>query len=172
MSKEEYVRYQDYFKTFLGGWSFEDGDKTLTIKDVKEEEMYDAQTQGKKKGLCVWFKEEKLPMVLNVTNAETIAMVCGSDRMSDWKGKRITVGQSSVKAFGKVQKVIRVRPEAPKEAVTDYITPEQIDAINGLIETGAITNANMMLKYYKVSRLEEMSRAEAEQLIRQKSAGI
>jgi hypothetical protein len=65
-----------------------------------------------------------------------------------------------------------VRPEAPKEAVTDYITPEQIDAINGLIETGAITNANMMLKYYKVSRLEEMSRAEAEQLIKQKSAGI
>ena len=44
-----YVHYQEYFKTFLGGWSFENGDETLTIKSIDEEEMYDAETGGKKK---------------------------------------------------------------------------------------------------------------------------
>ena len=67
--KRNYVRYQEYFKTFLGGWTFEDGDKTLTIKSVGEEEMYDVETGGKKKALAMRFEELDLPMVLNVTNS-------------------------------------------------------------------------------------------------------
>ena len=114
-----YVRYQEYFKTFLGGWTFEDGDKTLTIKSVGEEEMYDADTGGKKKALALRFEELDLPMVLNVTNSETIAAVVGSDRLSDWIGKKIIVGTSKVKAFGKVHDAIRVRPDKPDD--TEYI---------------------------------------------------
>ena len=53
---KEFVHYQEYFKTFLGGWSFENGDKTLTIKKIGEEEMYDAETGGKKKGLVMHFE--------------------------------------------------------------------------------------------------------------------
>ena len=112
-----YVRYQEYFKTFLGGWTFEDGDKTLTIKSVGEEEMYDAETGGKKKALVLRFDELDLPMVLNVTNAETIAAVTGSDRLADWIGKRIIVGTSRVKAFGKIHDAIRVRPDKPDDTV-------------------------------------------------------
>lgn len=111
-----YVRYQEYFKTFLGGWTFEDGDKTLTIKSVAEEEMYDAESGGKKKALAMRFEELELPMVLNVTNSETIAAVVGSDRIADWIGKRIIVGTSKVKAFGKIHDAIRVRPEKPDDA--------------------------------------------------------
>lgn len=116
MSKN-YVRYQDYFKTFLGGWSFEDGDKTLTIKNVDEEEMYDAETGGKKSGLIIRFEELDLPMVLNVTNSETIAKVVGSDKLADWIGRKIIVGSSRVKAFGKVHDAIRVRDTKPDETV-------------------------------------------------------
>lgn len=112
-----YVRYQEYFKTFLGGWTFEDGDKTLTIKSVGEEEMYDAETGGKKKALVLRFDELDLPMVLNVTNAETIAAVTGSDRLADWIGKQIIVGTSRVKAFGKIHDAIRVRPDKPDDTV-------------------------------------------------------
>lgn len=117
MEKKNYVRYQDYFKTFLGGWSFEDGDKTLTIKSVGEEEMFDAETGGKKKALALRFEELDLPMVLNVTNSETIAAVVGSDRLADWIGRKVIVGTSKVKAFGKVHDAIRVRNEKPDETV-------------------------------------------------------
>ena len=110
-----YVHYQEYFKTFLGGWSFENGDETLTIKSVQEEEMYDAETGGKKKGLAVRFEEKDLPMVLNVTNASTIADVTGSSKLADWIGKRIIVGTSKVKAFGRMHDAIRVRDQKPDD---------------------------------------------------------
>lgn len=112
-----YVHYQEYFKTFLGGWSFENGDKTLTISQIGEEEMYDAETGGKKKGLVMHFEEEDLPMVLNVTNAETIAEVTGTDKLAEWIGRKIIVGTSKIKAFGKVHNAIRVRPDKPDETI-------------------------------------------------------
>lgn len=112
-----YVHYQEYFKTFLGGWSFENGDETLTIKKIGEEEMYDAETGGKKKGLVLHFEELDLPMVLNVTNAETIADVCESDKIADWIGKKIIVGTSKIKAFGKMHDAIRVRNVKPDTGV-------------------------------------------------------
>lgn len=110
-----YVRYQEYFKTFLGGWSFADGDKVLTISKVSEEEFRDAESGGTKKGLVVHFKEEELGMVLNVTNATTIAEVTGTDIMQEWVGKKISVGTSKVKAFGQVHDAIRVRNVKPDE---------------------------------------------------------
>ena len=110
-----YVHYQEYFKTFLGGWSFENGDETLTIERIGEEEMYDAETGGKKKGLVVHFADKDLPMVLNVTNAEAIAEVTGSDRIADWIGKRIIVGTTRIKAFGKMHDAIRVRTTKPDD---------------------------------------------------------
>lgn len=110
-----YVHYQEYFKTFLGGWSFENGDETLTIKSVQEEEMHDAETGGKKKGLAVRFEEKDLPMVLNVTNASTIADVTGTSRIADWIGRKIIVGTSKVKAFGRMHDAIRVRDQKPDE---------------------------------------------------------
>ena len=117
-----YVHYQEYFKTFLGGWSFENGDETLTIDSIGEEEMYDAETGGKKKGLVLRFRDKDLPMVLNVTNAEAIAEVTGSDKIADWIGKRIIVGTSRIKAFGKMHDAIRVRTTKPDD--TEYICEE------------------------------------------------
>lgn len=117
-----YVHYQEYFKTFLGGWSFENGDETLTIDSIGEEEMYDAETGGKKKGLVLRFRDKDLPMVLNVTNAEAIAEVTGSDRIADWIGRKIIVGTSRIKAFGKMHDAIRVRTTKPDD--TEYICEE------------------------------------------------
>lgn len=119
---KNYVHYQEYFKTFLGGWSFENGDETLTIKSIGEEDMYDAETGGKKKGLVLHFEERDLPMVLNVTNAEAIADVVGSDKLADWIGRKIIVGTSRIKAFGKLHDAIRVRTAKPDE--TEYICEE------------------------------------------------
>ena len=101
---EKYPNYKEYYKNFLGGWSFEDGDKTLTITDITEREMYDAQTDGTKVELTLSFAEEQLPMVLNVTNADTIAEVLGTGDWSKWIGQRIIVGTAKVKAFGKTRR--------------------------------------------------------------------
>ena len=110
-----YVRYQEYFKTFLGGWSFADGDKVLTITKVGEEEFRDVESGGTKKGLVLHFKEVELPMVINVTNATTIAEVTGTDVMQEWVGRKIQLGTSPVKAFGQVHQAIRVRNVKPDE---------------------------------------------------------
>ena len=168
----KYKNYKSFNSSYIGGWTFEDGDKVLTIKDVQPMMVRNEKNQSGEEKMCILFEETDKPMVLNSTNNDTITKVLGSSLFDNWIGKQILIGTEKVRAFGDIWDAVRVRPELPKPKVTDPITPEQIDAINGLIETGAITNANMMLKYYKVSRLEEMSRAEAEQLIKQKSAGI
>ena len=166
---KNYTHYQEYFKSFLGGWTFENGDETLTITDVKEEEMYDAATGSKKSGLCLYFKEKELPMVLNVTNSEVIASVVGSDKLADWIGKRIIVGQSKIKAFGKEQYVIRVRNDKPKDKIKELLTDEQYNKIQELINNNIITNKEAMLKHYKVSTVEEMAKEDAEELIKAKT---
>ena len=132
--------------------------------------MYDSQTQGKKKGLCLHFVEKDLPMVLNTTNAETIAKVTGSDKLADWVGKKIIVGQSKIRAFGKDQVVIRVRDQKPQEDTVKKASKTQLKTIQGLIDNGAITNTEAMLNYYKVSKLEDLSEADAAALIEKKTA--
>lgn len=111
---DKYPSYKTYFKNFLGAWTFANGDKTLTISDVGEMEMYDQETGGKKVEPVLHFAEEQLPMVLNVTNATTIEEVLGTDNWHDWVGKQIIVGTSKVKAFGKTQDAIRVRDRKPE----------------------------------------------------------
>lgn len=108
--------YEVYYKTFLGGWSFQGGDKTLTIKSIGKQEMYDMETGGQKTGITLMFEEEELPMVMNITNASTIAEVLGTNIVEDWIGRKIIVGTSRIKAFGKMHDAIRVRNQKPDEA--------------------------------------------------------
>lgn len=109
--------YEVYFKTFLGGWSFANGDRTLTIKGIDKKEMYDMETGGTKTGITLLFEEEELPMVMNITNASTIAEVLGTNITEDWIGRKIIVGTSKIKAFGKMHDAIRVRNTKPDETV-------------------------------------------------------
>lgn len=115
---EKYPSYKDYYKNFLGAWSFENGDKVLTISDIDETEMYDQETGGTKVELTLHFLEEPLPMVLNVTNADTIAYVLGTGDWAKWIGQKIQVGTAKVKAFGKIHDAIRVRDQKPAPAET------------------------------------------------------
>lgn len=175
MTKEfdEKLPIEIYDSSALGEWSFENGDKVLTIKFVTEEPFFDKSENKKIKKRCVYFEEEALPLVLNKTNRKMLAQVCGSHIPYNWRGKKVILGRRQVSGFGGVLTwAIRVQPEIPKEHASEPITPEQIAQIRGLIETGAITNENAMLKYFRIKALEEMSKQEAEALIKQKSAGI
>lgn len=160
-----YTHYQEYFKNFLGAWSFANGDEVLTIKSVGEEEMFDAQTGEKKSGLCIRFNEKELPMVLNVTNASTIADVTGTDVVNEWIGKQVIVGASKVRAFGKETPAIRVRPERPKPKVNGRPASDaQIARIEALIRDGQVKE-NAMLKFYGVQTVAQLSNDQARALI-------
>lgn len=168
---KEYMHYQEYFKNYLGAWSLQNGDETVTIRKIGEEEMFDAQTGEKKTGLCVWFFEKELPMVLNVTNASTIAEVLGTDIIKEWIGKQIILGTSKVKAFGKTTEALRVRNEKPKGNNRPKITPQQIAQIKSLIAQGEIKNEQAMLQYFRVNRIEDIDEKDAAELIKVKTSG-
>lgn len=168
----KYTHYQEYFNNFLGAWSFENGDETVTITDVKIEEMFDAQTGGKKTGLCIYVAEKELPIVLNKTNAAMIAEVTGTSAMRDWIGKRVVVGAERVKAFGKVTHAIRVRDRAPEpETPTEPATEAQKTRILELIADGTI-NEPALCKYLKISEIGRISRVDAMNVIKAKTGEI
>ena len=156
-------QYQEYFKNFLGAWSFKDGDVILTISDIKEMEMFDQKTGGVKTALCVLFKENDLPLVLNVTNAETIASVTGSDIPQDWIGKRIKLGQTTIKVAGKPTTAVRVRDEVIKDR--EKMSEAQKAKILDMADAGII-DLPKMLAYFRVSALDEMDSGQAHYIIK------
>ena len=93
------------------------GDVTLTISKVTGEELQ--QVDGAtKQGWIVYFEEtaararkdnvDEKRLVLNKTNAKSIAAVCGNDT-EQWIGSKITLYATKCMAFGKQQDCIRVR---------------------------------------------------------------
>lgn len=84
-------------------------DTTLTICKVEMISFVDPAGENppeKKPG--VFFKEEEKILVLNKTNATSIAEVTGSDDTDGWVGKRITLTVQDVSSFGKTVPAIRV----------------------------------------------------------------
>jgi hypothetical protein len=74
-------------------------------------------------------------MILNATNARTIAALHGDDSIA-WEGKRISIYPTTVRAFGKVNDVIRVVeqiPPAPKPAAIQAGSP-----VGALVEENEI----------------------------------
>lgn len=84
---------------------------TLTIKRVTVEEMITHDNKKVNKPV-VWFDKAQKGFVMNVTNAHIIVALYG-DETDDWKGKRITLYPTKVRAFGEMQDAIRVREEVP-----------------------------------------------------------
>ena len=63
---------------YLGSYAFQPGEeKTLTIKEVKRELVYNPSGSGKEECTVVYFQEDVKPLILNATNAKTITKVWG-----------------------------------------------------------------------------------------------
>ena len=109
-------------------------DVTLTIRRHDVEDMF---SQGKRvKKPVLYFEGEQKGMVLNKTNALTIAELYG-ETVEGWRGKPITLFAAEVDAFGKKAIAIRVRNKkpAPRTLKKDEIVArwqEQNDAAHGL----------------------------------------
>lgn len=70
---------------------------------------------GEEMKWCLTFAEAEKPLVLNSTNIQLCARICGSDDTDHWIGKKIVLyNDPNVSYAGKIMGGIRVR--APKQA--------------------------------------------------------
>jgi hypothetical protein len=89
----------------LGGKSF-----TLTIRQAQIEEL--GQLAEKEQCLVLYFIGAKKGFVCNRTNAMIIADLY-SPETDNWVGKAIILYPTQVRAFGKINDAIRVKPQLP-----------------------------------------------------------
>lgn len=87
-------------------------DRIVTIDYVNaEEEVMDAQTSKKVKKSVAHFKEKDVkPMILNTTNKQGIEQATGTIFLEKWAGKQILLTVQQIKALGKTQPALRIKP--------------------------------------------------------------
>jgi hypothetical protein len=114
MEKTHWKNNFDY--QYLGGYSIEGEDKTLTIKKVVTEKVQG--TSGRAEDcMVIYFEEESKGMICNKTNAKTITKVHGTPYIEEWTGKKIVLGTEKVSAFGETTDALRIRAYKPKAEV-------------------------------------------------------
>lgn len=114
-----------YEKEFLYSYDLQGRDVTLTIERVVQGKLVGVGGKSNKKPV-VHFREGKDPkkgLGLCITNARTIAGICGSFEVEKWVGKRITLYPTTTEFGGKTVDCIRIRPEAPKGAAPRSASP-------------------------------------------------
>lgn len=86
-------------------------DIIVTIDKINEEEVLDVQTNKKINKTVAHFIEKNVkPMILNTTNKKGIENATGTMFMEKWIGKQVLLTVENVKAFGKVQPALRIKP--------------------------------------------------------------
>ena len=87
-------------------------DRIVTIDYVNaKEEVMDAQTNKKVEKTVAHFKDKDVkPMILNTTNKKGIETATGTIFLEKWADKQILLTVEQVKAFGKVQPALRIKP--------------------------------------------------------------
>lgn len=83
---------------------------TLTIEGVTSEQVQ--MTNGRKEPkYAVSFVGTEKQLILNKTNAKTIARVLGEPKAINWKGAKITLKPARCEAFGEIVDCIRVKED-------------------------------------------------------------
>lgn len=114
-------------------------DRIVTIDFVNaKEEVMDAQTNKKVQKTVAHFKEKDIkPMILNTTNKKGIETATGTIFLEKWAGKQVLLTVEQVKAFGKVQPALRIKP-----------VPKRLCDVCGKVISNDIYEASMK-KYNK-----------------------
>lgn len=96
---------------YLAAVEFKGRDVTLTIAKVAREEL---QMKGgvKEKKVVVYFAKTEKKLVLNKTNADSIAQLYGTQAEA-WVGKRVTLFPTTTQCGREVVDCIRVRETVP-----------------------------------------------------------
>jgi hypothetical protein len=103
---------------YLGSYAFQPGEeKTVTIKAVKREMVFNPSNNGKEECTVAYFVEDVKPLILNTTNCKAIAKVWGTPYIEDWTGRKITLKVKKISAFGEMVDAVRVSNERPTDEV-------------------------------------------------------
>lgn len=124
MSKTHIDRLRN--PNYFGSWDLMDENgivknKIVTIKEIKNEGVFDQKKQEEVQVITVYFNEIK-PIILNSTNRKTLKKVTETDFIEEMIGKRIELTAKKIKAFGELQDALRIVPtvvKAGKEVVID-----------------------------------------------------
>lgn len=108
---------------FLGEYNFDDGkDKILSLKEVRNEEVFEIHSKQKQVKRTGIFNETKLMMVLNSTNCQRLEKLFNSDKIEDWYNKPFAVYfDPTVKIGNKVAGGLRIRTNLPNGNKPTYI---------------------------------------------------
>lgn len=86
-------------------------DVTLTISNVTVEDLK-VKGGSKEQKFILYFKGTDKKLVLNKTNATTIAKIYGGEA-TQWVGEKITIFPTQCQAFGETTTCIRIREQRP-----------------------------------------------------------
>ena len=100
---------------FMAGDMLGQSTIALTIADVTMESMNSGKG-GQQTKPCLRFKERSKLMVLNKTNAKTLAAILGPET-ENWKGARVTIAAPVIDAFGKSARSLRITDVQPEKIV-------------------------------------------------------
>jgi hypothetical protein len=116
--------YDEWFPSnFLKADDLDEGSMTLTITDIRPEKMQDGNSKP-----CVFFKEDKRALVLNVTNKNSLVLLSKSKNPRDAIGMRVTLVQVEAEYQGKPCKALRIRkPPALGRAPAKKTLAEEMD---------------------------------------------
>ncbi len=79
---------------------------------------------------CLHFRELEKPLVLNSTNIQLCAQICGSEDTDDWTGKAIVLyTDPNVSYAGKLVGGIRVRKSKAAPVLASVSAPVEVDDI-------------------------------------------
>ena len=77
---------------------------------------------------CVVFHEFEKPLVLNFTNLQVCAKVCGSEDTDDWTGKRVVLYvDPNVSYQGKIVGGIRIRAPKANAVLPPVVAPPVVE---------------------------------------------
>ena len=98
---------------YVGAWDLEGkAEAVVTIERIAIEELRDNQKNTTIKKPVLYFEGTPKGMVLNKTNARTVAELY-SNNTDNWIGKKIAVFATTCQAFGKTTECIRIKNQAP-----------------------------------------------------------
>ena len=72
---------------------------SLTIEKGVFEEVISPGNR-KKSMLCLHFIGATKALAVNATNAKAITQILGTNQVSEWKGKKVSLFRTTIKAFG------------------------------------------------------------------------
>ncbi|MBK9936737.1 MAG: hypothetical protein IPP05_22125 [Cytophagaceae bacterium] len=116
---------------YLGSWDLQDEagkttDIIVSIKDIKQDEVFDQQKGSMDMALTVYFHEVK-PIILNATNRKMLVKVTGTEFIEQMVGKKIQLTTKRIKAFGEMHDAIRIVQKKSSELQGDAHKPKPVD---------------------------------------------